>query len=192
MKRQKIVLERLGDASFLLSLIPFLKGNKLRNSISFGEPKLYVIQLRLGVCVLHTRVKRKQTKKTSQEKRRHSTKQQQSVNIMRCLFKKATDILHGPSLLFQERETKLNLQNFLQDHVFLPSGSSTSISLTPLCCWLNTSECCGIDPVIYPFYYLFSHPKAAFRFDSTTVVEKHKFSSPFAVRGQINGCEIKP
>lgn len=99
--------------------------------------------------------------------------------------------LNGPKLVLRQTETKLNLQNFfLQDHVFSPSGSSASISVTPICCWLNTSECCGIDPVVYPFYYLFSHPKAAFGFDSTTLVEKHKFSSPFAVRGRINGCEI--
>lgn len=61
------ILDRLRDASFLLSVIPFLKGIGLRNSISFGEPKLYVIQLRLGVCVLCTREKRKQTKKRSKE-----------------------------------------------------------------------------------------------------------------------------
>lgn len=103
MKRQQIVLERPGDASFLLPLILFLKGNGLRNSISFGEPKLYVIQLRLGVCVLRTRVrmetKEYQKKKTSKEKekkeeRRHLSKQQPSVNIMQCRFReKAKDVL---------------------------------------------------------------------------------------------------
>ncbi len=70
MKRRQIVLESQGDASFLLSLVAFLKGNGLRNSISFGEPKLYVIQLRLGVCVLHTRVKRKQTKKDQKREKK--------------------------------------------------------------------------------------------------------------------------
>lgn len=54
------------DASFLLPLVPFLKGNGLRNSISFGEPKLYVIQLRLSVYVLRAAVKRKQTNKKDQ------------------------------------------------------------------------------------------------------------------------------
>ena len=205
MKRQQIVLVRPGDASFLLPLILFLRGNGLRNSISFGEPKLYVIQLRLGVCVLGLR-RRKQKKKykknrqkgeKKKEERTHLSKQQQSVNIMQRRFEKKPRMswLRAPKLPAEEMENKIKTTKlFFYNSVFpsRPFGSSASISVTPLCCWLNTSESCVIDPVVHPFYYLFSHPKAAFRFDSATVVEKHKFSSPFAVRGRINGCEIKP
>lgn len=70
-----IVVKSLGDASFLLSLIPFLKGNGFRNSISFGGPKLHVIQLRLGVCVLCTCIKRKQTKKDQKRQRKKTLNQ---------------------------------------------------------------------------------------------------------------------
>lgn len=56
--------------------------------------------------------------------------------------------------------------------------------------WTQTSAVVLIQSYT-AFYYLFSHPKAAFHFQSSTVVEKHKFSSPFAVRGRINRCEIK-
>lgn len=206
MKRQQIVLERPGDASFLLPLILFLKGNGLRNSISFGEPKLYVIQLRLGVCVLRTRVRmetkeyqKKKNIKREREKRREKTFIQTAAERKHNAvpFSRKSQGCPGSERLnypFRKLKTKLKLQNFFYKSVSLsrPFGSSASISVTPLCCWLNTSERCGIDPVVHPFYYLFSHPKAALRFDSATVVEKHKFSSPFAVRGRINGCEIKP
>lgn len=101
---------------FLLSLILFLKGNGLRNSISFGEPKLYVIQLCLGVCVLCTRVKRKENnnnKKNQREKKKtfNRTAAERKHNAVPFQKKSRMSWLQAPKLLFQGMETKLNLQN---------------------------------------------------------------------------------
>lgn len=154
-------------------------------------------------CVHEWEWKQKNTKKKNikreREKRREKTFIQTAAERKHNAvpFSRKSQGCPGSERLnypFRKLKTKLKLQNFFYKSVSLsrPFGSSASISVTPLCCWLNTSEPCGIDPVVHPFYYLFSHPKAALRFDSATVVEKHKFSSPFAVRGRINGCEIKP
>lgn len=98
-----------------------------------------------------TRVQRnktnKQTKKRSKggrKKLRHSTKQHQSVNKMQCLFKKKKPRMsspRAPKLLFQERETKLNLQNFFTRPC-------------PLAIWLKLFNLC------YTFMLLAEHKRA--------------------------------
>lgn len=85
------------------------KKNGLRDSISFREPKLYMIQLRLGLCVLCSRVKRKQSQKKgggwrrerererSKEagKQRHSSKQQRSVKRNAASFSPKSQVSPG-------------------------------------------------------------------------------------------------
>lgn len=157
MEWQKIVLERLGDASFLLSLVPFLKGNGLRNSISFGEPKLYVIQLRLGVCVLHTRVKRKQTnekkKKDQTERKKQKTLNQTAAerkhNAVPFSKKPGMSWRRASKLLFQEMETKLNLQNFFTRPCLLAT-------------WLKRFNLC------YTFMLLAEHKRGLWYWSSRT------------------------
>lgn len=47
-------------------------GNGLRNSISYGEPERYVIQLRLGVRVLRKAIEKKQTHRKKEDVRPNS------------------------------------------------------------------------------------------------------------------------
>lgn len=57
----------------------FLKGNGLRNSISFGEPKLYVIQLRLGFCVLRMQMKRKENKNKKKQNNKSNKAKKEDI-----------------------------------------------------------------------------------------------------------------
>lgn len=103
-------------------------------------------------------------------------------------LKEATDILRGQNRSFRKEAQNETYKTFYRT---VPSGSSISISLAPLYCWLNTSAVVLIWSYT-PFIISSPIQRQLSAFDSTTVVEKHKFSSPFAVRGRINGCEIKP
>lgn len=133
---------------FCFLSFPFWMENGLRNSISFGDPELCVIQLRLGVSNTSAKEQNKQTNKEKikrwKEKIKtfNQTASERKQNAMSFQKKKPRmSSPRAPKLLFQERETKLNLQNFFTRPC-------------PLAIWLKLFNLC------YTFMLLAEHKRA--------------------------------
>ena len=163
MKRQKIVLERSGDASFFFFFfffcflsLPFWReiGLGIQSALE-SQSCMWSSSALVSVSCVHEWKEHKQTKKKRSNRERHSTKWQRSVNIMLCRFlkKPRRSWLHAPlNYSFREMETKLNLQNFFTRPCLLCHLAQAFQSPLHLYAvgWTQ-AERRGIDPVVYPF-----------------------------------------